>query len=123
MAQSITDIMGQIRGGYALNEAGKKLAELVSAVKATGKPGEISFTIKVAPDKNDERVVTMKPSIKAKIPEKGFSEGIFFLGPDGRLTKEDPAQLELLAERDAGNVRSIERSEAALNQVGRGPSS
>jgi hypothetical protein len=112
--------MSQIRGGYALNEAGKKLAECVSAVKATGKPGEISFSIKVAPDKNDDRIVTMKPSIKVKIPEKGFSEGIFFVGPDGKLTKEDPAQLELLREREADGVRQMARSEAALEQVGRG---
>jgi hypothetical protein len=123
MAQSITDIMSQIRGGYALNEAGKKLQELVSAVRATGKKGKVCLTIEVEPDKTDERIIKMKPSIQAKIPEKGFSEGIMFVGPDGRLTREDPAQLELLAERDRDNVRSMARSEAALEQVGRGPAS
>lgn len=124
MAQSLTDIMSQIRGGYALNEAGKKIAELVKAVKETGKAGEISFTIKVAPDKTDDRVVTMKPSIKAKIPERGFSEGIFFLGPDGRLTKEDPAQLDMLEQRRADGVLTIAQQnqiqEDRLTQVGRG---
>lgn len=119
MAQSITDIMGQIRGGYALNEAGKELAELVKAVKETKKSGKITFTIEVKPDKNDDRVVTMHPKVEAKIPKRGFSEGIFFVGPDGRLSKEDPAQLDLLEERRAEGVRSIQRSEAALEQVGR----
>lgn len=122
MAQSLTDVMGQIRGGYALNEGGKRLAEAIAAVKATGKKGSVTFTIDIEMDKTDERIVKLKPSVKAKIPEKGFSEGIFFLGPDGRLTKEDPAQVEMQLERERDNIRSLERSEAALNQVGRGTS-
>lgn len=120
MAQSITDVLSQIRGGYALNDAGKKLAELVKAVNDTKKAGEITFTIKVAPDKNDDRIVTMKPSVKAKIPERGYSEGIFFIAPDGRLTKEDPAQIEMQLQREREGVASLERSETALSQVGRG---
>lgn len=120
MGQSLADVLGQIRGGFAMHEAGKKLAELVQAVNATKKPGEITLTIKVAPDKVDDRVVTMKPSIKTKIPEKGFNEGIFFIGADGRLSKEDPAQLAMELERKQQGVASLERSEAALNQLGRG---
>ena len=120
MAQSITDVMSRIRGGAALHDAGKKLQELVAAVRATNKPGEITFTIKVAPDKTDDRVVTMKPVVKAKIPEKGWSEGIFFLTPDGRLTKEDPAQLEMQMEREAKGIATIGASEERLAQVGRG---
>lgn len=123
MAQSFTDIMSQIRGGFALHEAGKKLQELVTAVRATNKAGEITFTIKVAPDKTDDRVITMKPSIKCKIPDKGFSEGIFFIGPDGRITKEDPAQVEMFSEREKNGIATIggERPDAAaLAKVGTG---
>jgi hypothetical protein len=120
MAQSLMDIMGQIRGGYALNDAGKKLEELVRAVRATNKKGSITFTIDVEPDKTDDRVVTMQPTVKVKIPEKGYSPGIFFLSPDGRLTKDDPAQLDLLAERERDGVRTLEAGEQALSRVGRG---
>lgn len=120
MAQSIADVLGLIRGGYAMHKAGIKLAEVVKAVKETGTAGEISITIKVKPDKTDNRVVTMQPVIKTKIPEKGYAEGILFVDDNGKLSKEDPKQLDMLAERDAENVRSMERSEAALNQIGRG---
>lgn len=120
MAQSLVDIMSQIRGGFAMHEAGKKLTEIVQAVNSTKKPGELTITIKVAPDKVDDRVVTMKPSIKAKIPEKGFNEGIFFIGADGKLTKEDPAQMAMELERKQQGVATLERSEAALEQLGRG---
>ena len=123
MAQSLPDVLGLVRGGYALHDASKKLAEVIQAVKATGKPGEVTLTIKISPDKTDDRIFTLKPSVKAKIPEKGYAEGHVFLDAvTGRITKEDPAQLELLKERREEGVASIERSEAALNQVGRGGS-
>ncbi len=120
MSQSITDTLGQLRGGYALHEAGKRLDECVRAVRATGKKGTITLTIDIIPDKTDDRIIKMLPTVKAKIPEKGFSEGIFFVGPDGRLTKEDPAQLELLEERRRDGVASIAAGERALAEVGRG---
>lgn len=120
MTQAITDILGQLRGGYALHEAGKRMDECVRAVRATGKKGSITITIDIMPDKTDDRIIKMQPTIKAKIPEKGFSEGIFFVAPDGRLTKEDPAQLELLAEREREGVRTLATGERALSEVGRG---
>jgi len=120
MAQSLTDIMSQIRGGYALHEAGKKLDELVNAVRSTNKPGEITLTIKVTPDKVDDRIILMKPIVKAKIPERGFNEGIFFVGPDGRLTKDDPKQTEMFEEKQKQGVTTLAAGQAALAQVGRG---
>ena len=120
MAQSLFDIMSQIRGGYALTEAGKKLEELISAVRSTNKPGELTFTIKVAPDKVDDRIITLKPSIKAKIPERGFNEGIFFVGADGRLTKDDPKQQEMFEEKQRAGVTALAANETALSRVGRG---
>lgn len=120
MSQSIADTLGQLRGGYALHEAGKRLDECVRAVRATGKKGSITLTIDITPDRTDDRIIRMQPTIKAKIPEKGFSEGIFFVAPDGRLTKEDPAQLDLLEERRQQGIASIAQGEKALAEVGRG---
>ena len=122
MVQTLPDVLGLVRGGYALHDASKKLAEVIQAVKATGKPGEVTLTIKISPDKTDDRIFTLKPSVKAKIPEKGYAEGHVFLAPDGRITKEDPAQLELLKERREEGVASLRDSEARLEQVGRGGS-
>lgn len=125
MSQTITDVMGQIRGGYAIAQAGKKLEEVVAAVRATNKPGEVTLTIKVTPDKTDERVVVMKPSVKCKVPEKEFSTGIFFVAPDGRLSKEDPAQTEMALERAQRGVSTIQpggqrSDDAHLAKVGTG---
>ena len=123
MAQSLPDVLGLVRGGYALHDASKKLAEVIQAVKATGKAGEVTLTIKISPDKTDDRIFTLKPSVKAKIPEKGYAEGHVFVDPvTGKLTKEDPAQLELLAEKREAGATAIRDSEARLEQVGRGGS-
>lgn len=115
MAQSLTDIMGNIRGGYALHKAGEKLNELVLAVKETGHKGSITLTINVSPDKNDANVVEVQPVMKYKIPEKGFTPGIFFADDKGALHKEDPKQAKLFDEREAQGVANLAR-------VGRGAS-
>lgn len=120
MAQSLPDVLGLVRGGYALHDASKKLAEVIQAVKATGKPGEVTLTIKISPDKTDDRIFTLKPSVKCKVPEKGYAEGHVFLDSvTGKITKEDPAQMELLAERRENGVANHEEG---ISRVGRGGS-
>lgn len=120
MAQSLPDVLGLVRGGYALHDASKKLAEVIQAVKATGKPGEVTLTIKISPDKTDDRIFTLKPSVKAKIPEKGYAEGHVFVDPiTGKLTKEDPAQLDMLEEKRAQGAAI---HEAGIREIGRGGS-
>lgn len=117
MAQSLTDILQQIRGGSALEDAGKDLAELVKAVKDCGKAGSITFKITVEPDKADETVVTLQPDIVLKLPKKARAKGIFFMDRHGTLTREDPRQIELELERKAGLEA---QGAAALSRVGRG---
>jgi hypothetical protein len=120
VAQSLIDIMGMIRGGFAMNQAGKKLAEVTQAVKATGKKGSITITIEVEADKTDENIVTVKPKITAKIPEKGFKEGIFYLSADGKLSLDDPKQAEMFAEKEAQGVADLAAQKERLAQIGRG---
>lgn len=123
MSQSFTDIMSQIRGGFALTVAGRKLEELTKAVRETGKKGSITFTISVEPDKVDENVVNVVPKIVAKIPEKGFTPGVFFVDENGKLTREDPRQLEMLKEQEAQGIANISAQQSRLGQIGRGPQS
>lgn len=117
MAQNLADILGQIRGGAVLHDAGKALQECVQAVRDTGKPATLTFKIKVEPDKTDETVVTLQPDIDVKLPRKPRAKGIFYMDAAGRLTKEDPRQVEMELERkaelEAGNA-------VALSRVGRG---
>lgn len=115
--QSFLDVLSQIRGGAALTDAGKDLQELVQAVREAGKPGKLTFSITVEPDKADDSVVTLQPDVVLKLPKKARAKGIFYMDRHGNLTREDPRQIELELERKAG----LEAQGAvALERVGRG---
>lgn len=117
MAQNLMEILTQIRGGQAVEEAGRDLQELVQAVRETGKPGKLTFSITVEPDKTDESVVTLQPDVTLKIPKRAKAKGIFYMDSHGRLTREDPRQIELELERKA---KLEEAGAVAIGQVGRG---
>lgn len=117
MAQNLADILGQIRGGSALAEAGAALQECVQATRDTGKPSKLTFTIKIEPDKTDETVVTLQPDIDVKLPKRPKAKGIFYMDAQGRLTREDPRQAQMEFERQE-ELKA--QGATALNQVGRG---
>jgi hypothetical protein len=121
-AQSVFDMFAIARGGYALVEANKELKDLIRAIKETGKAGEISLVLKITPDKNDARIVTLDPDYKIKKPRKKFASGHAFVGDDYSLSKEDPAQLDLLEERRAAGIATLHENEQLMTQVGRGGS-
>lgn len=118
MAQSITHLLSQIRGGAALSDANEMAEEVVKAVKATGKKGRIVLTIDIEPDKIDDTVVTIQPSITMKKPTRPYAKGMFFVNDKtGELTREDPRQIELKLWRE----KELEAQGATtITQVGRG---
>ena len=120
MTNALTHVLSQIRGGLALDDAGRKMREIVKAVKATGKKGKITFTIDIEPDKTDDTVVKLTPSLAFKLPERGYAGGMFFVNEKtGELTREDPRQVEMQLEREA-ELR--EQGAIAMSRVGRGTS-
>lgn len=120
--QSITEVLMEIRGGAALKDAGAELAEVVAAVKATGKKGSITLKIDIEPDKTDDTVVTFQPDITVKKPKKPYAKGIFFVDEKtGRVSREDPRQLEMLAEREAERDEKMRLAhEQGITHIGRG---
>lgn len=118
MAQSLVDILGQIRGGAALNDASRELAELIRAVKEVGKKGKLTLTIEVEPDKTDATVVTFQPEVTVKTPKRAYAKGIFYIDErTGSVSREDPRQMEMELERQS---KLAEAGATALSQVGRG---
>lgn len=118
MTNALTHVLSQIRGGLALDDAGKKMREIVKAVKATGKKGRIVFTVDIEPDKTDDTVVKLTPSLTFKMPERGYAAGLFFVNEKtGELTREDPRQVEMELERQA---ELKEQGAIAMSRVGRG---
>lgn len=118
MARPIFDVLSQIRGGAAINDAAKDLNELVRAVKETNKPGTLTIKLTIEPDKTDSTVVTIQPDVTLKLPKKPRAKGIFYVDEKTYdVTREDPRQLELLKEREA-ELR--EQGATAMTTIGRG---
>ncbi len=117
MAKPLMEVLGQIRGGAAINDAAKDFLELCQRVRDTGKPGSITLTIKVNPDKNDPDVYEVTPDVTVKLPKVARAKGLFYMTPAAELVREDPKQAKMFDEDD-GKVASI--NEANLARVGRG---
>jgi hypothetical protein len=91
----ITDILREIRKGRAVDLASLRFAELIQAVDETGKPGELTITLKVKPEKGGGSQKTIIPVIKVKIPELDLAEGVFFSDAEGDVHRSDPAQKDI----------------------------
>lgn len=90
--------------GRVHDDAGTRLAELVSAVVQTGGKGKVVLTIEVEPldpetfAETDILAVTGK--VDATIPRAKRATGIFYAdGTGGRLTRSDPHRADPLGDR------------------------
>lgn len=99
----ITDILRDIRKGMVAEAAGEELAAVVRAVAATGKPGSLTLTLKVKPQKGDSEQVVIESKIKASAPAADMPEAIFFADSDGDLHREDTRQREIFRDTDLGD--------------------
>jgi len=97
----ITDILREYRNGRAADLASRKLAELVQSVDETGKPGTLTITFKVKPEKGGGSQKTIACDIKAKMPEDDLPEAVFFSDQEGSLHRADPQQREMFTEAGA----------------------
>lgn len=85
----------EIRGGGALTELSTKLAELVAAVRATGKAGKLRLEIAVTPASRGEAVCLMlDDDISLKLPRLEKASSIFFATDQNLLQRQDPRQKE-----------------------------
>lgn len=94
MSRPITDTLRHIGGGVFIDTASDKLAELVSAVDASGKAGRIDLTISV---KKATRGGAMHLTGKVKLtkPAEEPMEALLFATPEGNLIADDPHQQKL----------------------------
>lgn len=94
MPKAFTDELRDLRKGGLVQEATDRLAELVNAVTATGKPGK--FTLELSLKRVGRGAVTVTDKISVKNPEpQTDNQTLMFPGPEGSLFTEDPAQSKL----------------------------
>ena len=86
----------QMNNGATLGELSEALNKVVANVRATGKAGSITLTLKVAPaSKGSTDVLVVESQVKTKLPEPDRGVTIFFATADNTLVRNDPRQQQL----------------------------
>ena len=92
----IFETLREIRRGDALDELGVELNALVAAVRATGKPGSLTLTLKVKPaSAGDITTLMITDLIAAKAPRGERESTVFFSDANNDLLRRDPRQAEI----------------------------
>lgn len=90
----ITDTLRHIGGGIFIDTASDKLAELVSAVDASGKSGKLVIEIACKKaTRGGAMHITGKVTLKK--PAEEPMEAMLFATPEGNLIADDPKQSKL----------------------------
>jgi hypothetical protein len=86
----------QINNGATVAELSGALQKVVAAVRATGKSGSITLTVKVAPaGKGSNDVLIVESQVRTKLPEPDRGMTIFYATEDNQLVRNDPKQIQL----------------------------
>jgi hypothetical protein len=93
-ARPINDTLRHIGGGVFIDLASDKMAELVSAVDQSGKPGKLTMEIKVKKATRGGAMV-ITGNLKLTKPAEEPMEAMLFATPEGNLVADDPRQIKL----------------------------
>lgn len=108
-ARPFIDTLRDIEAGHLLDELTEAQHSLVDAIRLTGKQGELTIKLVYKPDGSGQ--MTIKADIKAKEPALSRGTSLFFLTPEGNLTRKDPRQQEIplrsVAEEPAETLRTV----------------
>lgn len=87
------DTLRDIEAGGPLDELSETQHRLIDAIRLTGKGGELTIKLAYKPDGNGQ--MTIKADVKTKEPALSRGTSLFFLTPEGNLTRRDPRQQDL----------------------------
>jgi hypothetical protein len=111
MARAFADVVRELGSGSTYDDLTAGLAEVVEAVIATRKAGEL--TLKMAIKPNGESSVIIVDDVKTKVPKPARGNTIFFATTDGSLIRNDPRQESL-------PLREVAETKAPLKDFAHG---
>jgi hypothetical protein len=92
MVRPFAEVLSELNHGVVADEMATKLAELVSAVKETGRKGSLKLTIEVAPFPGNSTVLKVTGAADLRAPKGETAAGIFYFDDGGNLSRNDPSQ-------------------------------
>ena len=90
--------LADLRYGRASEEWAEAMAEVVKAVRDTGKAGSLTIVLDIEPG---GRTVKITDRLKQKVPQFDREKSIYFADGAGGLHRDDPTQVR--AEADPEN--------------------
>lgn len=109
----VVNFLALLGHGEFFDQLTDKRLELENAISETGKAGDITIKIKVAPNGQGKRVLTFEP-VKIKKPVVPAGSTYVFASQSGQYLENDPEQRELPLK----NVTSIDEGARQLRAVG-----
>ena len=97
-------VLSEINRGAVADEAAVALAELVTAVRETGRKGTVKLTVEVKPFAGNEEIVQVTGTVDKTLPKPKQPASIFYPDDLGSLTRNDPNALPIFPERDVPGV-------------------
>lgn len=108
-ARPFIDTMRDIEAGGLLDELTETQHSLIDAIRMTGKGGELTIKLTYKPDGGGQ--MTVKADVKSKEPALARGTSLFFLTPEGNITRRDPRQQEIplrsVGEDPASEMRQV----------------
>lgn len=88
--------LAYINRGTLDAELTEALAEVIKAVRETGKKGAVTLTLNCAMlNTRDENTMKLTPKVTRSVPELDRADTIMFSTADGDLLRDDPSQTQL----------------------------
>lgn len=117
-----TEFLEDLSHGRTLDELSEGLAEMVAAVKDTGKGGSIVLTVKVEPLKGSNGALKVSDAVVVRAPKHDRRVDVFYADALGSLVKTDPAQPQIdglaeVATTPAADLREAPAPTAEVRDV------
>jgi len=107
------DVLRELGGGKDHDELSRKFRDLMTAVVAHGKKGDIVLKIAAEPVKGVEGGVRITTTLAVKAPQPERKASIFYTDRDGNAVRDDPNQLTF-----DGTLKAVEPTQpAAVREV------
>ncbi len=112
-AQAFAVFLQDLRDGRAHSELSGGLADLLAAVKDTGKGGSLTLQLKVKPGARGKDVdkVIITDVVKVDLPKPERGEDFFWVTDDNELSRKHPRQ-QSLELREAPAAQPVQLKEA-----------
>ncbi len=93
MKRPFLDTLRDVESGGLLDELTDAQHSLIDAIRLTNKVGELTIKLTYKPEGAGQ--MTIKADVKTKEPVLARGTSLFFLTPEGNLSRRDPRQQEL----------------------------